>query len=83
MRYYSTTEAAAVLHVEPSWVRLLCKRGRIKTIMIGNTYAISERELTRFAAMPRRPGRPRRNGVLIQMDDAKSPSQTSMCVPNQ
>jgi excisionase family DNA binding protein len=61
MRYFSTTEAAAVLHVEPSWVRLLCKRGRIRTIMIGNTYAISERELSRFAATPRRPGRPRRN----------------------
>jgi excisionase family DNA binding protein len=62
MRYYSTTEAAAILHVEPSWVRLLCKRGRIKTIMVGNTYAISERELSRFAATPRHPGRPRRNG---------------------
>jgi excisionase family DNA binding protein len=59
MRYYSTTEAAAILHVDPSRVRLLCKQGRIKTIMIGNTYAISERELSRFAATPRRPGRPR------------------------
>jgi excisionase family DNA binding protein len=83
MRYFSTTEAADVLHVNPSWVRLLCKQGRIKTIMIGNTYAISERELSRFAATPRRPGRPRRNGVLIQVDEAKSPSETSMCVPNQ
>ena len=60
MRYFSTTEVATILHVNPSWVRLLCKRGRIKTIMIGNTYAISERELLRFAATPRRPGRPRR-----------------------
>jgi excisionase family DNA binding protein len=83
MKYYSTTEAATLLRVDPSRVRLLCKQGRIKTIMIGNTYAISERELSRFAATPRRPGRPRRNGVLIQVDDAKSPSQTSMCVPNQ
>jgi excisionase family DNA binding protein len=66
MRYYSTTEAAAVLHVESSWVRLLCKRGRIKTIMIGNTYAISERELSRFAATPRRPGRPRCSEVTTQ-----------------
>ena len=32
-------EAAAVLHVDPSRVRLLCKRGRIKTIKVGNTYA--------------------------------------------
>ena len=62
MRYFSTTEAATILHVDPSRVRLLCKQGRIKTIMVGNTYAISERELSRFAAKPRRPGRPRRNG---------------------
>jgi hypothetical protein len=36
-------------------------RQAIKTIVIGNTYAISERGLPRFAATPRRPGRPRRN----------------------
>ena len=48
----------AVLHVDPSRVRLLCKRGRIKTIKVGNTYAIPERELERFAAIPpRRAGR--------------------------
>jgi excisionase family DNA binding protein len=62
MRYFSTKEAAAILHVDSSRVRMLCKQGRIKTIMIGNTYAISERELSRFAATPRRPGRPRQNG---------------------
>ena len=61
MRYLTTTEAAAVLHVDPSRVRLLCQRGRIKTIRIGNAYAISDRELTRFAAIPRRAGRPRRS----------------------
>jgi len=66
MRYLTTTEAAAVLHVDPSRVRLLCKLGRIKTIRIGNTYAIAERELERFAAMPRRAGRPRRSGVVSQ-----------------
>jgi excisionase family DNA binding protein len=60
VRYLSTTEAAAKLHVDPSRVRLLCKLGRIETIKVGNTYAISEHELERFAAIPRRPGRPRR-----------------------
>jgi len=62
MRYLTTTEAARVLHLDPSRVRLFCKLGRIKTLKIGNTYAISERELKRFAAIPRRAGRPRRNG---------------------
>jgi excisionase family DNA binding protein len=63
MRYLTTTEAASVLHVDPSRVRLLCKLGRIETIKIGNTYAIPEHELERFAALPRRAGRPRRNGA--------------------
>ena len=42
MRYFSTTEAAALLHVDPSRVRLLCKRGRIKTIKVGGTYGIAQ-----------------------------------------
>jgi excisionase family DNA binding protein len=58
VRYYTTTEAAAALHVDPSRVRLLCKLGRIETIKIGNTYGIAERELERLLATPRRPGRP-------------------------
>ena len=61
MRYLSTTEAAAVLNVDPSRVRLLCKLGRIATIKIGNTYGIAEEEVQRLAASPRRPGRPRRS----------------------
>ena len=63
MRYYSTTEAAAVLNVDPSRVRLLCKLGRIETIKIGNTYGIAEDVLEEFAAQERRPGRPRKDAV--------------------
>jgi hypothetical protein len=59
MRYFSTTEVAAVLQVDPSRVRLLCKLGRIETIRVGNTYGIAECEVERLAATPRRPGRPR------------------------
>ncbi len=62
MRYLSTTEAAAILHVDPSRVRLLCKLGRIATIKIGGTYGIADDEVERVAGMPRRPGRPRRTG---------------------
>ena len=63
MRYLSTTEAAAVLHVDPSRVRLLCKLGRIETIKVGNTYAIAESEVLRLAAIERRPGRPRATSI--------------------
>jgi excisionase family DNA binding protein len=63
MRYYTTTEAAAVLNVDPSRVRLLCKLGRIETIKIGNTYGIAEDVLDRFAAQERRPGRPRKDAI--------------------
>jgi excisionase family DNA binding protein len=63
MRYYTTTEAAAVLNVDPSRVRLLCKLGRIETIKIGNTYGIAEDVLDQFAARERRPGRPRKVAV--------------------
>ena len=59
MRYLSTTEAAAILQVDPSRVRLLCKLGRIETIRVGNTYGIAESEVERLAATPRHPGRPR------------------------
>jgi excisionase family DNA binding protein len=61
MRFYTTTEAAAALRVDPSRIRLLCKMGRIETIKVGNTYGIAENEVQRLIATPRRPGRPRQN----------------------
>jgi len=60
MRFFSTTEAAAVLNVDPSRVRMLCKLGRIETIKVGNTYGIAEDVLEEFATQERRPGRPAR-----------------------
>ena len=65
MRYFTTTEAATVLNIDPSRVRLLCKLGRIETIKIGNTYGIAESELERFAALQRLPGRPRKNALQV------------------
>jgi excisionase family DNA binding protein len=73
MRYFTTTEAAAVLHVDPSRVRLLCKLGRIETIKIGNTYGIAEGELQRFAALERPAGRPRRSTAASRQDSATAP----------
>ncbi len=79
MRYLTTTEAAALLHLDPSPVRLLCQRGRINTIRIGNTYAISDRELARFAAIPRRAGRPRRGQTAFPQTATKMPSSKAYC----
>ncbi len=73
MRYYSTTEAAAFLHVDPSRVRLLCKLGRIETIRVGNTYGIAEGEVARLSAEPRRPGRPRHR---VSADERSPNDQT-------
>ena len=73
MRYFTTTEAAAVLHLDPSRVRLLCKLGRIETIKVGNTYGIAEDELERFAALQRQPGRPRGIKVVCQQTSTTAP----------
>ncbi len=78
MRYYSTTEAADVLHVDPSRVRLLCKLGRIETIKIGSTYGIAEREVERLATEPRRPGRPRQRNSA----DERSPTDQTVLDTN-
>ena len=78
MRYYSTTEAATILHVDPSRVRLLCKLGRIETIKVGNTYGIAEDELERFAALQRQPGRPRGSKVICQQPTATAPFEQSV-----
>ena len=75
MRYFTTTEAADVLHLDPSRVRLLCKLGRIKTIKVGNTYAIPDDELDRFAALVRQPGRPRGGSLACQPPAAEAPSE--------
>jgi len=83
MRYLTTTEAAAVLHVDPSRVRLLCQRGRIKTIRVGKTYAIAYRELLKFAAVPRRAGRPRRNGAGAPQATGKVPVESGACMSSQ
>ena len=81
MRYYSTTEAATVLNVDTSRVRMLCKLGRIETIKVGNTYGIAESELERFAALERPPGRPRRD-VIPQTTIGELPVDQSVFSTN-
>ena len=81
MRYFTTTEAATVLNVDPSRVRLLCKLGRIETIKIGNTYGIAESELERFAALERPPGRPHKD-VMPQTAVGELPVDQSVFSSN-
>ena len=69
MRYFTTTEAAAILNVDPSRVRMLCKLSRIETLKVGNTYGIAEDVLEQFASLQRPPGRPRRNEVDTQREE--------------
>lgn len=59
MKLLSVPQAARRLHLHPTRVRLLCRQGRINATRVGTTWAIAERELRRFARLPRRPGRPR------------------------
>lgn len=60
MGVVSTQQAAEItgLHVET--IREYLRAGRIKATRIGRTYVIDERDLRRFMATPRKPGRPRK-----------------------
>jgi excisionase family DNA binding protein len=60
MGVVSTQRAAEItgLHVET--IREYLRAGRIKATRIGRTYVIDERDLRRFMATPRKPGRPRK-----------------------
>lgn len=63
MRLMTTAEAAAYLGISQPRVRLLCRTGRIKAQLAGKTYVMSESALRAFAAIPRRTGRPRKDGT--------------------
>ena len=56
-KYFSTTEAAEVLGVTPRLVNRFCGEGRLGR-KIGRNWAITERDLQRFAAIPRTTGHP-------------------------
>jgi len=58
MPLLSLTEASTRLGLSTSRLRLLIKQGRIQATMVGKTYAVTEKELERFAALPRSAGRP-------------------------
>ena len=56
--YLSQAEAARRLHLSPQRVCVLVKVGDLKSKVIGGRPMVSEQELDRFAAIPRKGGRP-------------------------
>ncbi len=54
----SVVEAAELLKLHPTRVRLLCRQGRIRGTRVGNAWVITDKEVKRFAAIERKTGRP-------------------------
>lgn len=61
MEYLTTTEAAALLGVQPKTVTHYISRGLIAADKHGRDYRISTEELARFQRERRLPGRPKEN----------------------
>ena len=61
--YLTCPQAAAILRVSPTWVRILCERGRIPARKVGPAWLMARDDLEAFAAVPRHRGRPRRRAV--------------------
>lgn len=59
IKFLSTKQAAARLGVSTRRVCALCKQGRLGW-RVGREWVIPEVQLARFAAIPRKAGRPQR-----------------------
>lgn len=57
---YGTKEAAEYLGINLWLVGRYCRQGRIRAEKVGSRWLIERAELERFAAIPRRPGKPKR-----------------------
>jgi len=51
-------EAATYLGLKPAWVRRLAQAGRITATKVGRDWVIKQRDLDRFAKIPRDVGPP-------------------------
>jgi len=63
MGVVSVKQAAEFLGLHEQTVREYLRAGRIKAQRIGRVYVIDERDLRRFLATPRKPGRPRKDAT--------------------
>ena len=57
MKYHTTDEAAKQLKLSGVMVRRYCRQGRLGE-RIGRNWAISQADIDRFAAIPRKRGKP-------------------------
>lgn len=60
MDLISVAQAGEVLGLQRDRVSRLIREGRISAVKIGRAYVIDRAEVERFAALPRRAGRPAR-----------------------
>ena len=60
MTLLSVAEVAKRLRLSERRVRQLCEDGRLGRRVGGRVWVVSEREVVRFEAISRRPGRPRK-----------------------
>jgi excisionase family DNA binding protein len=60
MGVVSTQQAAEIMGLHIQTIREYLRAGRIKAQRIGRVYVIDERDLRRFMAVERKPGRPRK-----------------------
>jgi excisionase family DNA binding protein len=58
----TTKEVAARLNLNTDTVLYHIKRGALRATKEGRDWRISEKDVTAFAAQPRRAGRPRKKG---------------------
>jgi excisionase family DNA binding protein len=58
MGVVSTQQAAEIMGLHIQTIREYLRAGRIKAQRIGRVYVIDERDLRRFMAVERKPGRP-------------------------
>lgn len=57
-RLLTLAEAAPLVGLSATSLRLYAERGTLRATKVGKTWVVTEREVARFAALPRRMGRP-------------------------
>lgn len=58
----SIKEAAGQLRLHEKHVSRLCRQGTLPAKLVGGGYVITAEDLAAFAALERKPGRPRKSG---------------------
>lgn len=67
--YVTTAEIAERWQCSKRWVNSLCKRGKLKATLMGNSYVVRERDADEYEHQG--PGRPSANGKAHKRPAAK------------